>query len=72
MTPLTTPIFLFSVGHKRSNGFAYESDSVAGENQPFVTSGKQHRVLGSELILKEVQEILSIPIGESALAFLAG
>ena len=31
MTPLTTPIFDF---HKRSYDSAYESDSVASENQP--------------------------------------
>ena len=32
MTPLTTPIYDFSLGHKRS--YDSDSDSVASENQP--------------------------------------
>ena len=36
MTPLTSPIFLFSLGHKRSYDSAYDSnsDSIACENHP--------------------------------------
>ena len=35
MTVITIPIFLFSQGHKRSYDSAYDSNSVASENQPF-------------------------------------
>ena len=36
MTPLTTSILLFSLGHKRSYDSAYDSnsDSIVCENQP--------------------------------------
>ena len=62
MTPLTTPIFDFSLGHKLSYDSDYDSDSdsVASENQPLVSKCYMQDIFDKRLRIQLLSYLCSV------------